>query len=524
MDHQTTIQLIEDCLIEIANGHTEAALNLLMNFEGGKYRSKFSSFSNQLSRINREKANDTIDYSEYNRTVNRINNGLIKTLEEWKKNPSKGPKNPSRWRWIGLLVILILIAGFIAFNLNFKTQQPAETDKKEHCEGSDRAVYVANSGYLDGKEKEDEEWMFSRKLKSELIELNQTSVPIESTFEKIEDKVGVDSLFSVNQCLKSSLIINIYTYDKINNDCIVQIFTRNVVLNSDTLESGLLVQIKTPPQMEFDIKKNAALISKYIIPLINLYDGKTTLALEGFLELENSLSSTIGFNQQKAYVQFNLGNCYTELGRIAEARNKYQTAKTYGYSYYNDVVDHNLEALQSSEANQVQINGYKTIRFQDGKTWLAENLAIDVDDSWCYENNADYCAKYGRLYTFEAAKTACEKLGAGWRLPTDDEWKVLAEASGGYYDFEYSREIGDPRRGYQQLIDGGESGFAALLGGYRYSDGEFINLGRRGYYWSSTERDADLAWYYYFGGDGQRLYRDYYGKSLGFSCRCVKDN
>jgi hypothetical protein len=39
---------------------------------------------------------------------------------------------------------------------------------------------------------------------------------------------------------------------------------------------------------------------------------------------------------------------------------------------------------------------YKTVKMPDGKTWMAENLNYQTKGgSWCYENSADSCKKYG---------------------------------------------------------------------------------------------------------------------------------
>ena len=57
------------------------------------------------------------------------------------------------------------------------------------------------------------------------------------------------------------------------------------------------------------------------------------------------------------------------------------------------------------------------------------------------------------------------------------------------------------------MIENGDSGFAALLGGYRNSDGEYLGLGRDGYYWSASENGADNAWDFYFNSDNQRVNR-----------------
>ena len=68
---------------------------------------------------------------------------------------------------------------------------------------------------------------------------------------------------------------------------------------------------------------------------------------------------------------------------------------------------------------------YKTIRL-NGKTWMGQNLNFDVGEScWFYNNDPKNREKYGRLYTWEASKKACPP---GWRLPTDEEWKKLANS------------------------------------------------------------------------------------------------
>jgi uncharacterized protein (TIGR02145 family) len=160
---------------------------------------------------------------------------------------------------------------------------------------------------------------------------------------------------------------------------------------------------------------------------------------------------------------------------------------------------------------------YRTVRL-NGLTWMAENLNYDVGDgSWCYDNDASNCREHGRLYNWEAAKKACRAVG--WRLPSDQEWREMAKQFGGAND-----DASDGgKAAYKALIEGGKSGFAAQLGGYRSSNGVFIVLGAWGCYWSATQRDADRAWYYLFYRDVGRLSRVYYNKSVGRSCRCVQD-
>ena len=135
-------------------------------------------------------------------------------------------------------------------------------------------------------------------------------------------------------------------------------------------------------------------------------------------------------------------------------------------------------------------------------TWMAKNLNFKLEEgSFCYDNQQENCSKYGRLYTWEAAQKACPP---GWHLPSDLEWQRLVHqfSNGGLYNGDEGNKMA-----FKELLESGSSGFTALLGGLRNSNGEFIYLGRDGYYWSSTERDAGYAWYYYFNGDDQRLGR-----------------
>jgi hypothetical protein len=41
-----------------------------------------------------------------------------------------------------------------------------------------------------------------------------------------------------------------------------------------------------------------------------------------------------------------------------------------------------------------------------GLKWMTKNLNVETADSWCYDDNPVNCNRYGRLYTWEAAKSA----------------------------------------------------------------------------------------------------------------------
>jgi hypothetical protein len=66
-------------------------------------------------------------------------------------------------------------------------------------------------------------------------------------------------------------------------------------------------------------------------------------------------------------------------------------------------------------------NNYAVVTIGD-QTWMAENLNYETSDSWGFFNNGSNCDVYGRLYTWDAAMSACP---SGWHLPSDNEWKTL---------------------------------------------------------------------------------------------------
>jgi uncharacterized protein (TIGR02145 family) len=169
-----------------------------------------------------------------------------------------------------------------------------------------------------------------------------------------------------------------------------------------------------------------------------------------------------------------------------------------------------------------------------GKTWMKRNLNIETANSWCYRDDTANCAKYGRLYTHEAAKSACQSLGNGWRLPNRADWDALAKAAGGKKHFDYETWHGWLDAGkYLKSVSGwvyccqnrtDEFGFSALPGGYRGTDGSFHEAGIYGDWWTAEEDVSGNAYYRYIYGTGDDvLYEHAHYKSNAFSARCVRD-
>ncbi len=177
-----------------------------------------------------------------------------------------------------------------------------------------------------------------------------------------------------------------------------------------------------------------------------------------------------------------------------------------------------------------------------GKMWMTRNLNEITADSWCYgEGGREFvwsdsdppkyrdlsvaeiqahCSKYGRLYTWSAAKAACRSKG--WRLPTSKEWDDLAAAAGG------SSAAGKKLKSTDGWKENGTDsyGFAALPGGIRISsDGDFANAGISGDWWTATDDDSSGAYGRAIFGDNDDVivYYDYNNKSSGLSVRCLQE-
>ena len=153
-------------------------------------------------------------------------------------------------------------------------------------------------------------------------------------------------------------------------------------------------------------------------------------------------------------------------------------------------------------------------------TWTKQNVSVNTQGSWCYGNDESNCAKYGRLYTWEAAKAACAGLGGKWRLPTDKEWNDLVDHAGG------GGAAGVKLKAKSGWKDGGggtdDYGFSALPGGGFPSLAGFKDVGVGGYFWGTqVHAPSEFAYirYMYYNYDG--VHGNARGNWNGLSVRCV---
>lgn len=181
--------------------------------------------------------------------------------------------------------------------------------------------------------------------------------------------------------------------------------------------------------------------------------------------------------------------------------------------------------------------------------WMAENLKYDYNEetakSYCYDDDENNCAKYGRLYTWAAAMDSagaysdagkgcglkdvefCKASGvvrgvcpANWHLPSADEWKILLETVDGKNT---AGKVLKSSTGWERGESTDSFGFSALPGGYKSYGGKFFDEGFFAIFWSSSEHGYDDADVLILRGEVDFASLNNYKKSFSHSIRCIKD-
>jgi uncharacterized protein (TIGR02145 family) len=215
---------------------------------------------------------------------------------------------------------------------------------------------------------------------------------------------------------------------------------------------------------------------------------------------------------------------------------------------YNDTAWTNMIGLPPTEPPIPTI----TIGTQ---TWMANNLDVgtmilgstnmtnnSILEKYCYGDDPANCTTYGALYQWDEMMQYVATAGTqgvcptGFHLPTDDEWKTLemhlgmtqaqAETTGYRGTDQGSQLAGNEPLWTNGNLDQnaafGDSGFAALPGGHRYTSGSFYVQSDNAYFWSSGESGGN-AWSRLLIYVDPKVGRDDVSKSYGFSVRCVQD-
>lgn len=231
-----------------------------------------------------------------------------------------------------------------------------------------------------------------------------------------------------------------------------------------------------------------------------------------------------------------------------------------------DTTHHNHFVCGTSTVTDYEGNAYATVQIGD-QCWMRDNLrttyyadgtAIPAGETntdatfpyyYDYSSSDIPLSQRGYLYNWSAVMHNAPSSSAnpsgvqgicptGWHVPSDEEWtqltsyvsaqneylcsdnaefiaKVLASTSG------WSSSTSTCAVGNMQNLNNA-TGFNASPAGYLYNLG-FTNSGKYAYFWTSTEASSANAWYRSLNFNYAYVYRNNYGKHLGYSVRCIRD-
>jgi len=278
----------------------------------------------------------------------------------------------------------------------------------------------------------------------------------------------------------------------------------------------------------------------------NASSGATsyTLQLSESSSFNNYIFNQSGITSTNQEVS-GLVNSTTYYWRIS-ASNDIGTSNWSDYWSFT-TISNNVTGIPCPGTPTVTYSGktYNTVQIGD-QCWLKENLDVGIYvastlmgpeeisdltnngiiEKYCYENNEANCGIYGGLYdwyeamqysTTEGSRGICPE---GWHIPKSSELQELASSSVVGND---GNKLKREDQGTGSGKGTNNSGFSALLSGYRDNNGGFGPLAPHTSFWSSYSHTATYAYRLTLSYYGSNVDFDYYDKHYGYSVRCLKD-
>jgi len=190
-------------------------------------------------------------------------------------------------------------------------------------------------------------------------------------------------------------------------------------------------------------------------------------------------------------------------------------------------------------------NNYNSVIYPNGQEWMTENLKtgrFSNGDEITYSEqsldwqtlnaaaysyyNHDESSKniFGNLYNWFTTIDERNVCPSGWHVPTDNEWTALTDVYGGNGVAGGKMKVEDTLLWQAPNLGAtNESLFSALPAGCRYDGGNFSNIEKYSYWWTSTQLDNQFCWYRSAFYNSDNLVKNYTTKTTGFSIRCVKN-
>jgi uncharacterized protein (TIGR02145 family) len=158
--------------------------------------------------------------------------------------------------------------------------------------------------------------------------------------------------------------------------------------------------------------------------------------------------------------------------------------------------------------------------------------------SWYNNDSTTNEIPYGNLYNWYAVKGINYSISTdapigyiyknicptGWHVPTDAEWTTLTNTlEGESVAGGKMKSTGTTYWNSESTGTNNSSGFSALPGGIRESDGSFYDIRNNAAFWSATG-SGESAWYRFLNSQIGGVAQVSLDKRSGFSVRCLKDS
>jgi len=320
------------------------------------------------------------------------------------------------------------------------------------------------------------------------------------------------------------------------------------------LNSGRSSQVpggsaNTPPVAVIQVNPPAgSTITIFILDALASHDNQSKLALLAVRwDFENDGTWDTPFSYTKIIThQYSTAGDFTIKVEVIDAGG------------LTDTETYNLHVAQ---AYGVPCPGIQTVTYEGQvyntvqigtQCWFKENLNVgtmingnqnqvnnQVLEKYCYNSDSVNCTTYGGLYQWDEMMQYTNQSGGkgicpdGWHVPTDEEWCTL-------------EQLADPTitcisTGWRGVDGGGKlketgtihwaspntgatdsTGFSALPGGYRHTDGSFYDFSSHGRFWTSSI-GVSSSWYRSLKYNTAQINRDINDESLGFYVRCLKN-
>jgi uncharacterized protein (TIGR02145 family) len=162
-------------------------------------------------------------------------------------------------------------------------------------------------------------------------------------------------------------------------------------------------------------------------------------------------------------------------------------------------VDGNVYTSVTIGTQVLMVENLKTTRYRNGDligttTPATKDIHAEANPKyqWAYDGNESNVVTYGRLYTWDAVTDSRNLCPTGWHVPSDAEWTTLTYLGGESAAGGKLKEAGTAHWLAPNTGATNESGFTALPGGIRDTDGDFAAIGWFCAFWSLRRTPMEL--------------------------------